>query len=279
MLSTYFLGKLKKLLLFIDKKYIKPKEPLDVWIAVNSKEKLHAWYFESSVSKKKGQIVHFHGNGQNLTTHFLYFKWAVDLGFDYYIFDYRGYGQSSGEQATQEKTVQDGEAALRYVKSKNPQLPLIAIGQSLGSNVLARTLQEIEPTFYPQFVIFDSSFLSYQAAARSILRQQWFSYPLIPFTYLVLDDSWSAYAKKTESPVIPAVFYHGEQDFVIRSALGKEAFDNWKGPKIWISDLEGTHTAAFGDPRLASKNKEIFLNCFEAALNNVLAFDKCGRFN
>lgn len=262
---------------FIDKKFIRPQPPVDVWIPVNKTEKLHAWYFESSAKNKKGQIVHFHGNGQNLTTHFMFFKWAVDLGFDYYIFDYRGYGQSSDDQATQEKTVQDGQAVLRFVYSKNPQLPVIAVAQSLGTNVLSRTLQEIEPSFYPQMVVFDSSFLSYQAAARSTLKQRWFLYPLIPLTYLVLDDTWSGYVQTAKSPVLPALFFHGASDSMIRMELGQQAYDLWPGPKQWILDSDGTHTGTFADPRYAQKNREIFLKCYEAAVLKKASFNDCAR--
>lgn len=260
---------------YLDKKYIKPKPPMDLFIPVGDLgEKIHAWYFETQAKDKKGTVVHFHGNGQNLTTHFLFFLWVTQMGFDYYIFDYRGYGQSDGEQAAQQKTVEDGLAILRYVQSRSEKIPLIAIGQSLGSNVLVRTLQELSPNEQPDMVVFDSSFISYKAAARSTLKQKWFLYPLIPLTYLAISDEWSGNQKLDQNPNVPALFFHGGSDLMIRQELGEDNFKNWKGPKVFVTDQEGQHTSAFGDNRFMNKNKEIFLKCFEK-IKNPIEFMAC----
>ncbi len=260
---------------YIEAKYIKPP-PQDIYISVNETEKIHAWYFAAESKIKKGVVLHFHGNGQNLTTHFQFFRWMTQFGFDYIIIDYRGYGKSSGEQATQEKTVQDGLAAFKYVKENFKNQPLIAIGQSLGSNVLVRTLQDLDSKLYPDLVVLDSSFLSYQAAARSILKQRWFLYPIIPLTYLAISDDFSAKKNIEKTPLIPALFFHGTADITIAAELGKENFDLWRGPKAFVSNEGGVHIAAFGDPRFAPTNKEILLNCFDLVLTKKMdQFNQC----
>jgi uncharacterized protein len=260
---------------YIEAKYIKPP-PQDIYISVNDTEKIHAWHFSSESKIKKGIVLHFHGNGQNLTTHFQFFRWMTQFGFDYIIIDYRGYGKSSGAQATQEKTVQDGLAAFKYVKENFKDLPLIAIGQSLGSNVLVRTLQDLDLKLYPDLVVLDSSFLSYQAAARSILKQKWFLYPIIPLTYLAIDDDFSAKKNIEKTPVLPALFFHGTADPLIQMNLGKENFDLWRGSKNFISNEGGAHIAAFGDPRFANSNKEILLTCFEFIVSKKMdQFNQC----
>ena len=47
--------------------------------------------------QKKGLILQYHGNAENLTSHYLSLGWLAHEGFDVFIFDYRGYGRSSGE--------------------------------------------------------------------------------------------------------------------------------------------------------------------------------------
>lgn len=232
---------------------------------------LHAWYFPAQSKVKKGLVVHFHGNGQNLTTHFLFMSWITDFGYDYLIFDYRGYGASSGESANQQSTVEDGQAVFRYVAENFKGTPVIAFGQSLGSNVLVRTLQELNKRNHtaqlPAFVVLDSSFLSYQEAASSVLGQKWFLYPLKPFAYLLLSDEWSADEELEHTPPLPALFFHGTADITINYALGKKNFERWPGPKVFSTQEGGGHTSAFSEKHFV-ESRSVFLHCAELALKN-----------
>lgn len=255
---------------YMSKKFLVPP-PQELAINIpntDNKSYLHAWYFPAQSKIKKGFVVHFHGNGENLTTHFNFFKWMTTLGFDYLIFDYRGYGQSSDVEATQEKTVQDGQAIFNFIHKQFAPTHLIAIGQSLGSNVLVRTLQELPADEYPQMVVLDSSFTSYQSAASSALSQRWFLYPLIPLAYVAIDDTYSAEKTYNKTPKIPALFFHGTKDTLIKKENGIENYEKWPGPKALVLNEGGSHTAAFGDPRFLNSNKEILLNCFSSILES-----------
>jgi hypothetical protein len=255
---------------YMSKKFlVPPPEEVIIYIPqTENKSYLHAWYFPAQSEIKKGFVVHFHGNGENLTTHFNFFKWMTTLGFDYLIFDYRGYGQSSDEEATQEKTVQDGLAVFNYIHKQYAPTKLMAIGQSLGSNVLVRTLQELPDDQQPQMVVLDSSFTSYQSAASSALSQRWFLYPLIPLVYLTIDDTYSAEKTYDKTPQVPALFFHGTKDTLIKKENGIRNYEKWPGPKALVLNDGGTHTSAFSDPRFINSNKEILLNCFSFVLES-----------
>lgn len=265
---------------FVNKERLKPI-PQDVYISVDKADKssfLHAWFFPAQSKLKKGLLVHFHGNGENLTTHFLFLSWIVDYGYDYLIFDYRGYGQSSDESATQEKTVKDGEVVFNYIYETFKDVPVIAFGQSLGSNVLVRTLQELnkknQQLLLPDFVVLDSSFLSYQQAAGSVLGQRWFLYPLKPLAYILLSDEWSAYKSTDYTPKIPALFFHGTNDGTISYKLGQKNYEAWPGLKAFITQEGGGHTSAFGDQRFL-KNRGLLLTCIDYAVNKKEVFEQC----
>lgn len=264
--------------------YVIPEQfkqpPADLRIPVgdpSQNESLHAWHFKHVAKERKGIVIQFHGNGQNLTTHFMFFKWITDHGYDLIIFDYRGYGASSGEEPNQEKTVQDGIAVFTYLNKTFPGVPVVAVGQSLGSAVLGRTLQELnrtQPQLLPQFVVFDSSFISYQAAARSILSQRWFLYLGKPFTYFLIDDDWSPKANLKDQPHLPALFFHNSGDMVIRLDLGQTAYDEWKGPKHFVKDDEGGHTSAFAEPRFV-QNKVTLIRCLDFVLIQKQNLEAC----
>src|SRR5436853_264545 len=82
-----------------------------------------------------------------------------------------------------------GVAALKLIQSKNHDYPLVIFGQSLGGAIALRAYEDTKKDL-PQvkLVIADSTFSSYKAAARSILRNHWFTWILQPITYFVLSD-------------------------------------------------------------------------------------------
>jgi alpha-beta hydrolase superfamily lysophospholipase len=267
---------------FVDPVAIIP-QPIDLTIFHNPENKtsyIHAWYFKNKTPIKKGVVLHFHGNGQNLTTHFMFFKWVIQHGYDYIIFDYRGYGVSSDSNANQQKTVEDGIAAIKYVKENFKNDKIITIGQSLGSNVLVRSLQEINKSkqteLLPDLVVLDSSFLSYQQAASSVLGQRWFLYPLKPLAYLVISDTWSAKDEFEKTPILPALFFHGTADAVIDIKQGQENFKLWPGPKAFFIQQGGQHTSAFADEKFKA-SKEILLNCIDETFKQN--FSNCEKMN
>lgn len=225
--------------------------PHDILIPIENSdtkktEVIHGWYFKSRKTTK-GIIVHFHGNGQNLTAHFMFLGWITEYGYDYFIFDYRGYGSSSKIKTNPYSTVQDGIHVLEYIRDTHPELPIFAIGQSLGTNVLIRTLYELRdnPEKLPMKVVLDSSFSSYQEATDSVLSQKWYLYPIRPFSYILIDDTWSGHQFVEKVPSIPALFYHGTNDQMIQLKLGQDLYEKWPGDKKFILLENGGHTSAW----------------------------------
>lgn len=236
----------------------------DVSFSSQNGRKLHGWYFRTAARKKpKATIVFFHGNGENLTSHFATLAWILPYGYDYLIFDYQGYGSSEGEPSP-EGTVQDGIAALRFVKGRAPESPLVVFAQSLGGAVALRTLIELKGEVPVRLVVIDSSFLSYQAAGRSVLSQHWLTWILQPFSTLVLSDAWAPGERVAEISPTPLVVLHGDQDQVIDFKLGERLFEKAKEPKEFWRVENGRHTDAFW--RHGTLYRERFLKRLEQAL-------------
>lgn len=57
---------------------------------------LHGWFFPAQTTEVKGTFVQFHGNAENISTHFASLLWVTKHGYNLFTFDYRGYGQSAG---------------------------------------------------------------------------------------------------------------------------------------------------------------------------------------
>lgn len=218
-------------------------EPEELWI-----EGLHAWRFRATSGQPKGLVLFFHGNAENLTSHFSALAWLPREGFDYLIFDYRGYGKSPGsplgDSPSPESTVRDGIRIIRWGLSQ--RLPLILFGQSLGAAVLQRSLEEIrdpEELKKIRLITLESSFRSYKKAGRKVLSQSWITWPFQWISHALLSDSQ---APKLPLPRGPRyVILHGTHDRTIPLELGEELFELAPEPKeAWLVP-GGGHIQAF----------------------------------
>jgi fermentation-respiration switch protein FrsA (DUF1100 family) len=218
-------------------------QPRDVWIGEGD-ARIHAWYFWSPPPlKSKGMIAFFHGNAQNITSHFQALYWLLDYGYDFVIFDYRGYGESPGHPSPQ-STVEDGRAALRWAHQQEPKLPLIVFGQSLGGAVALRVAGELRDELPLSFVVVDSTFASYRAAGRDVLSRSWLTWLFQPLASLLLSDEYAPLDFIPRISPTPLLVIHGDADRVISQSLGKEVYALAREPKEFWSIAGARHTEA-----------------------------------
>jgi fermentation-respiration switch protein FrsA (DUF1100 family) len=210
----------------------------DVYYKSSDGNMLHAWYFPTTTHQAKGTLLFFHGNGQNLTSHFLTFRWLPDAGYNYLIFDYPGYGTSGGE-ASPEGTVKAGVAAAEWLMANKKPDSLIIYGSSLGGTIALRTAEEIKGKIPMSHIIIEGSFVSYQGIGRKVMSRSWITWLLQPLGYLVLSDKWAPKDISTLSP-IQLLFISGDQDPVIEPENTKEMFKLAQEPKeLWM--IPGGH--------------------------------------
>lgn len=222
---------------YVDVEKMSPK-PEDVWIDVEEGVRLHAWLL-APPGPARGLIVHFHGNAQNLTSHWAFLRSAPEHGFAHLIFDYRGYGRSTGKPSPA-GLVADGKAVLRYASARG--LPLFVFAQSLGGAVAMRTLIELRGEVPVRRLIVDSSFASYRSEARRVMAGHALTWLLQPIAWLIVDNSAAPGSRVREIAPIPMLVVHGENDHVVPFALGEKVFDSAGEPKeFWRVPL-GVHT-------------------------------------
>lgn len=199
-----------------------------------------------------GTVIHFHGNAQNMSTHFLFVGWLAQSGFDAITFDYRGYGTSDGA-ANRQGAIQDGQRILR--KFSNASENLYVVGQSLGGAISVASVVKEQPKNL-RLLILDSTFSSYRSLAREKLGEFFLTWPLqYPLSFLVTDeDSPIDYIGKLQNPVL---FIHGREDKIVPFSQGKRLFEKTaiRDKMFWEIPGEG-HTTVFNDP----SRRQTFLN-------------------
>jgi len=202
----------------------------DVSLTTSDNERLHGWYIPAADSK--GVLLFFHGNAGNISHRLDSIKIFHKLGLDTLIFDYRGYGQSTGK-ASEQGTYLDAQAAWDYLVNSRgiPADRIIVFGRSLGGAIGAWLGTQNTPAA----VIIESSFSSGVDMARRL-------YPFLParlitrLQYPVVD-----YAGRLNCPVLVV---HSRHDEIIPFAMGQAIYAAVKQEKNFL-ELRGDHNNGF----------------------------------
>ena len=91
-----------------------------------------------SAAEPKGAILFFHGNFGDVSGWGAYGADFAALGYDFYIFDYPGYGKSDGKISSQQQLFASADAMSRYVLAQHSSKRLAMIGYSIGSGIAAQ---------------------------------------------------------------------------------------------------------------------------------------------
>ncbi|MBI4061771.1 MAG: alpha/beta hydrolase [Elusimicrobia bacterium] len=227
----------------------RPERVGAVWEEVRFKSAdgtgLTGLWFPARNAASQGVIVHFHGNGENMTSHYLFVYWLALEGYDVFTFDYRGYGASEGKKSLA-GAIEDGAAALREARGRAGAAAgrLIVVGQSLGGAVALAALDR-DGGEGVRGLVLDSTFASYRAVARDKLGRWWLTWALrYPLAGALISDRWAARRLIARRKPVPLLMLHATGDPVVPYAQGRRLFDLAPGPKeFWTLDSEG-HTEA-----------------------------------
>ena len=201
-----------------------------VSIPVGNGETLHGWWM--SVQDAKGTVLFFHGNAGNISHRINYLTMFKRLGYNTLLFDYRGYGQSSGTPS-ESGMYQDALAAWHYLIGTKEIAPerIVLFGESLGGAV-ASWLAAREK---PGLLVLASTFTSVPELGAEI-------YPFLPVRWISrFEYNTLASLQAVSCPVFIA---HSPQDEIIPFRHGQRLFQVAPEPKQFLP-LEGSHNTGF----------------------------------
>ena len=160
---------------------------------------LHGLHFQQS--KPRGLVFHLHGNAANVQ------RWTRDADFyqkvnyDLFIFDYRGYGKSTGRITSQKQLSQDVLTAWQQVASEYEGLPIVIYGHSLGTALAVDLARKVSH----EKVVLVAPFTSMEAMAKQ-------QYPYVPSQLVRYPLRTDRIIGEIETPI---TLFHGDQDSLI----------------------------------------------------------------
>lgn len=230
----------------------------DIYFASLDGTRLHAWLIRAvGTAHAKGTIILFHGNAENISSHYLSLAWLTRQGYDLFAFDYRGYGESLG-QPDQAGTYNDGLAALNkawQLHSSGHGGQFVVYGQSLGGIIALRSFLDFEHQDATALLVMDSTFLSYRDCAQSWMARRWLTWPFSPLARILVSD---AYATKDLLPKLHTrlLVIHDKLDPVVPYINGRELYDRAPGgnKQFWELD-EGRHVGVFWTEKMEYRTR------------------------
>ena len=202
----------------------------EVWIPAGDQIRLHGWFVPANGAQLTALFLH--GNGGNIAHRLDSLRIFNQLGLNTLIFDYRGYGRSSGTPS-EAGTYADARAAWRHLVTTRRIDPerIIIFGRSLGGAV-AVWLAEHTPA---RALIVESGFTSIPDLAAH-------HYPLLPSRWLSR-YSYDSVARLANIRM-PKLVVHSRDDEIVPFGQGWRLFEAAPQPKLFLQ-ISGDHNRGF----------------------------------
>jgi fermentation-respiration switch protein FrsA (DUF1100 family) len=202
----------------------------DLHLQTSDGIRLHGWYIPAA--QPRGTVLFLHGNAGNISHRLDSVQMFHRLGYSTLIFDYRGYGNSSGTP-TEQGTYRDAEAAWRYLTEQRhiPSCHIVLFGESLGGAVAAWLATSRKPAA----LVIASGFTSVPDLGQQL-------YPYLPIRWLarIRYDT----RKYLKSVTVPVLIAHSPQDDIVPFEHGRALFAAANPPKQFL-ELAGGHNDGF----------------------------------
>lgn len=194
-------------------------ESEEVFLTPEPGVQLHAWFFPHP--EPLASLLFCHGNAGNVSHRLDNVAHLLRIGFQVLLFDYRGYGHSSG-QPSERGLYRDATTAWTCLveRADAAGIPRIIFGRSLGGAVAVDLATRVRA----DGLIVESTFTSIQALTRLVLP---LPLPALPVKYDSLSKIGRLHA--------PLLAIHGEQDELIPLAEGRALFEAAPEPKAWYA--------------------------------------------
>lgn len=200
-------------------------EPFDeVLIPYGDRQYINGIHFR--VSSPKGLVLYFKGNTRSIKGWSRFRRDFLRLGYDFFLFDYPGFGKSSG-RAGQQLIFDGTDAVYAWVKERVPEDRIIIYGRSLGGGFAAR----VASLNRPALLILDSPYYSVERLADYYTR-------IVPVRLILrLHIPVHAYLRDVSCPIH---LIHGDRDRVIPYRFSQALRDE-QPQKVVLHTIRGGH--------------------------------------
>ncbi|HEB55047.1 MAG TPA: alpha/beta hydrolase [Gammaproteobacteria bacterium] len=230
----------------------------DLFLDTDDGIRLHGWKLYAE-GKKAGSIIFFHGNGDNISTQLPGSYWLAKKGYDVYVFDYRGYGQSEGRPDLDD-TIRDMDRMIaRSIREMDEGEKLVVMGHSLGGSMAVYVVAHSAHRDRIRALVTVEAFSDYHDITQETLARSWllwlFQWPL---SFTVSNAYSPEKAIGLVSP-IPVLILHSRKDEMIDISHAEKLFQAAKPPKSFRL-IDSGHNDIFN----RKENRQVLLDYLQS---------------
>jgi uncharacterized protein len=196
---------------------------------------LDAVFVTPGAGAAKAAVLICHGIGEIVPQWFPIQELLAQEGVASLVFDYSGYGRSTGT-IDWRQFERDSIAAFDRLKELAPNLPLSLLGFSLGSGIAAQIAGHVKA----ERLVLCAGFTSFRDAARAAWVPGWLS-PLVP-------PIWAARESLREC-CLPVLVVQGDRDKLFNPAMGRELVSHCGANAEFIQLPARSHNEPFYNPQ------------------------------
>lgn len=179
-------------------------------------------------------ILFFHGNGEIVSDYDEIGSCFLDIGVNFFVVDYRGYGSSTGLPAFS-SMMEDSHVQLAflfsYMKENQMTGPVCVMGRSLGS---APALELGSNSAFPlQSLMIESGF----ATAAPLLR----TLGIDPVSMGFKEEHGFENLDKIKSVLCPCLIIHAQFDHLIPFSQGEALYDACLSDAKFLLEIKGAN--------------------------------------
>lgn len=194
----------------------------ELFLTTSDNDTLNAIHVK--VPSPKGLVFYLHGNTGNLNDQVQACQFYNSLGYDFFSFDYRTFGKSTGELEDEEQFFKDVEFMYDYVNKSYIESDIHVVGYSVGTASAAMIASKKSPK---QLMLIAPYYSVYEIAIDR--------YKVIPGFLLKYPFETNKYLTEVNCPVL---LVHGDQDAVLPFDGSNRLSKLLKENDIWLP-LEG----------------------------------------
>ncbi len=207
----------------------------------SGRRQLQAWWVPAAASNDTHQaLLIYHGNTETIPEWMPALRYLWDRGISTFIFDYSGFGRSSG-RATFPNLRADAVAARQLFEEKAGSREKYLLGLSLGSGVLLEVHTDLTPGAHGMILV----------AAFSSLTDIALAWRIVPAPLAYLAPRAYDNAAHIRLVSLPVLIIHSTEDQLFPTSMAEKLHEAANDPKNLVlvhglkhnDMLEGHHAA------------------------------------
>jgi pimeloyl-ACP methyl ester carboxylesterase len=200
----------------------------EIWLPTDAGGKINALYFRCHNPRPKGIVWYAHGNKDNLQRWGNMHKDFTSRGYDFFVWDYRGYGKSTGI-INEENCYKDAHLTWHWLRQHFKEKDIILYGRSLGTAMGCYLATKVSS----KMLILETPFNSITGIMEHTIKGK-LSLPLKPVAHFPNEE----YLKLID---VPITIFHGTNDRIVPYTSAHVLQQYLKPKDVFITIPGGSH--------------------------------------